>query len=145
MVSAVLPDLLITLNSVVPGLQRRMTPPTIVGSTLSTTKSFGRVVECALRLCRAGESAACSASVPSAEPPMPSTTRFWKAPRRAAAKAWHAARALRSSGRSRKPSCPAARPAFSAERCCPCARAAEASSAGSTPVSPWGPPRTRHV
>ena len=78
-VSAVSPDLLTTLTRVRD--QSRLTKPSTAsqwtGSTLSSTNSRGpRRSPAGSRLYVDGFRAVCSAMLPSAEPPMPSTTRL---------------------------------------------------------------------
>ena len=103
-VSAVSPDLLITLNRVLLscGPSRSSRLPNCTGSTLSMTNNRGpRRRRPVSRLCNGGFSAVCNAMLPRADPPMPSTTRF-SAPglnRRTAA--FTAPTISRSVGRSR--------------------------------------------
>ena len=134
MVSAVPPDFEITLNSVRAGSQSSRNSAIGSGSTLSSTKSRGasrgrQVVE-ALAERRL------QAVVPSAEPPMPSTTILSKRPARAAAYSSTRSRTLVSWGRSSQRRSAARRPCTARTA----ARVGAASAPSSASVIPCSGP-----
>jgi hypothetical protein len=88
MVSAVAPDLLMTLQSVRLLSSRSSSGAMVAGSTLSSTYSRGKYSRCSSfsSFQNGGLSACRSASVPRADPPMPSTSTLSTTPAAASAK-----------------------------------------------------------